>query len=78
MKCQDCKFFEAYYEGSAGGNCRRYAPAIGQPEVGVNDWCGEFCPTLRAVDPPSALVCTCAARNVLHEKSCPFAHAAGN
>ena len=28
-------------------------------------------------DPPSALVCTCAASRVLHEKTCPLANTAG-
>lgn len=30
-----------------------------------------------ALDPPSALVCTCAASRVLHEKGCPAGNTAG-
>lgn len=33
--------------------------------------------TKDALDPPSALVCTCAASRVLHEKDCPLANTAG-
>jgi len=47
MNCKDCKFFQEFYSGANSGLCRRHSPAIGQPEVILQDWCGEFLPNNR-------------------------------
>lgn len=51
-KCWQCKFYNSARRDQ--GECRRMPPPWRFVDSG--DWCGEFCPTKRAVDPPSALV----------------------
>ncbi len=57
-QCGNCKWFdrgprpegfetEAYSDSWAGGECKRHAPVAAGvyhqfPEVGYNDWCGDF------------------------------------
>jgi hypothetical protein len=47
--CSTCRFYQAYYDESEYGHCRRHPPRIADddgvglhPEVSGVGWCGEY------------------------------------
>lgn len=54
-KCESCRYWVVFPDSSNYGNCCRYAPVVGLPDVdqsvltvwpnvGWDDWCGEYKP----------------------------------
>jgi hypothetical protein len=51
MRCDECRFFNLYFEDDKNGECRRKAPIVRQeniyarwPNINRDKWCGEYQP----------------------------------